>query len=136
VTRVIGVDACKKGWVGVTSDLRGYFGATVDQLVATADSDGELGVVAIDISIGLPLTGIRQADVLARRLVGKRKSSVFPTPIRRSRPWPDPTSKSSSTSSSRTVCCARSMRSGSSVPVPDPALPDGAQARQLITRSP
>ena len=39
MTRVIGVDACKKGWVGVTSDLRGYFGATIDQLVATADGD-------------------------------------------------------------------------------------------------
>ncbi len=82
MTRVIGVDACKKGWVGVTSDLRGYFGATIDQLVATADGDGELEVVAIDIPIGLPLTGTRQADVLASGLVGKRKSSVFPTPIR------------------------------------------------------
>jgi predicted RNase H-like nuclease len=82
VTRVIGVDACKKGWVGVTSDLRGYFGATIDKLVATADGDGELEVVAIDIPIGLPLTGTRQADVLARGLVGKRQSSVFPTPIR------------------------------------------------------
>ena len=79
---MIGVDACKKGWVGVTSDLRGYFGATIDKLVATADGDGELEVVAIDIPIGLPLTGTRQADVLARGLVGKRKSSVFPTPIR------------------------------------------------------
>lgn len=82
MTRVIGVDACKKGWVGLTSDLCGHFGATVDQLVATADRDGELEVVAIDIPIGLPLTGPRQADVLARALVGKRKSSVFPTPIR------------------------------------------------------
>jgi predicted RNase H-like nuclease len=82
VTRVIGVDACRKGWVGVTSDLRGYFGATIDQLVATADGDGEPAVVAVDIPIGLPLTGPRQADILARGLVGKRKSSVFPTPIR------------------------------------------------------
>ena len=82
MTRVIGVDACKTGWVGITSDLRGYFGATMGQLVATADSDGELGVVAIDIPIGLPLTSTRQADVLARGLVGRRKSSVFSTPIR------------------------------------------------------
>ncbi|HEY8111609.1 MAG TPA: DUF429 domain-containing protein, partial [Actinomycetes bacterium] len=82
MTRVMGVDACRKGWVGVTSDLRGYFGATVDQLVATADGDGELEVVAIDIPIGLPLIGTRQADVLARGLVGKRTSSVFPTPVR------------------------------------------------------
>jgi predicted RNase H-like nuclease len=79
---VIGVDACRRGWVGVTSDLRGYFGTSIDQLVATADGDGELEVVAIDIPIGLPLIGARQADVLARALVGKRKSSVFPTPIR------------------------------------------------------
>ena len=82
MTRVIGVDACKRGWVGVTSDLRGYICATIDQLVATADGDGELEVAAIDIPIGLPLTGTRQAGVLARGLVGKRKSSVFPTPIR------------------------------------------------------
>lgn len=82
MTREMGVDACKKGWVGVTSDLRGYFGATIEQLVATAEADGALEVVAIDIPIGLPLTGARQADVLARKLVGRRASSVFPTPIR------------------------------------------------------
>jgi predicted RNase H-like nuclease len=80
--RVIGIDACKKGWVGITSDLRGYFGVTIDQLVGTAEQDGGLAVVAIDIPIGLPLTGPRQADVLARRLIGKRASSVFATPIR------------------------------------------------------
>ena len=58
MTRVIGVDAWTKGWVGVTSDLRAdYFGATIDQLVAIADGDGELEVVVIDIPIGLPLTG-------------------------------------------------------------------------------
>lgn len=82
MTRVIGVDACKKGWVGVTSDLRGYFGVTIDQVVATADGDGELEVVAIDIPIGIPLIGNRRADVVVRGLLGKRKSSVFPTPIR------------------------------------------------------
>lgn len=79
---MIGVDACKSGWVGVTDDLRGYFGATIDQLLAAADGDGKLEVVAIDIPIGLPLNGPRQADVLARGMVGKRKSSVFPTPVR------------------------------------------------------
>lgn len=82
MTRVIGVDACSKGWVGVTSDRRGYFGASIDQLVAIADGEGDLEVVAIDIPIGLPLTGARQADVVARKLVGKLQSSVFPTPVR------------------------------------------------------
>ena len=80
--RVMGVDACKKGWVGITSDVRGYFGATIEQLVATADSDGGVAVVGIDIPIGLPLSGTRQADALVRGLVGKRASSVFPTPSR------------------------------------------------------
>ncbi len=82
MVRVMGVDGCVKGWVGVTNDLRAYFGETIDQLVALADNDGELQVVAIDIPIGLPLSGTRQADVLARGLVGKRASSVFATPIR------------------------------------------------------
>jgi predicted RNase H-like nuclease len=80
--RVIGVDACKRGWVGITSDLRGYFGTAIGQLIGAAEQDGRLAVVAIDMPIGLPLTGPRQADVLARRLVGRRSSSVFTTPIR------------------------------------------------------
>jgi predicted RNase H-like nuclease len=82
VTRVVGIDACKKGWVGITSDLHGYFGETIDRLVVAAETDGSLDVVAIDIPIGLPLTGQRQADVLARSRVGKRAPSVFVTPIR------------------------------------------------------
>lgn len=82
VDRVIGVDACRLGWVGFTSDSCGYFGVTLDELVALADGDGRIAVVAIDIPIGLPSTGARQADVLVRSLVGKRASSVFPTPVR------------------------------------------------------
>jgi predicted RNase H-like nuclease/predicted enzyme related to lactoylglutathione lyase len=40
-------------------------------------------VVAVDIPIGIPETGPRDADMAARRFVGARSSSVFPTPIRR-----------------------------------------------------
>lgn len=81
-SRVLGVDACKKGWVGVTSDLRAYFGESVGKLVAAAEADGALAVVGIDIPIGLPTSGSREADRLARTLVGKRWQSVFMTPIR------------------------------------------------------
>ena len=81
-SRVLGVDACKKGWVGLSSDLRGYFGRTISALVEAADADGVVEVVAIDIPIGLPTNGPRQADVLARKLVGRRASSVFSTPVR------------------------------------------------------
>ena len=80
--RVIGVDACKRGWVGITSDLRGYFGRTIDELMARSDEDGPVAVAAIDIPIGLPTSGPRRADALARGLVGRRASSVFSTPVR------------------------------------------------------
>jgi predicted RNase H-like nuclease len=82
VERAIGVDACKRGWVGISTDLRGYFGRTIDELVDVATLEGELALVAIDIPIGLPTSGPRQADSLARSLVGKRASSVFSTPVR------------------------------------------------------
>jgi len=80
--RVLGVDACKKGWIGLSSDLHGYFGRTIAALVEAAEADGALQVVAIDIPIGLPTNGSRQADGLARKLVGRRTSSVFSTPVR------------------------------------------------------
>ncbi|WP_338749702.1 DUF429 domain-containing protein [Janibacter alittae] len=80
--RVVGIDACKQGWIGVTNDLRGYFGANITEVLAVILDEGDLDVVAIDIPIGLPVNGSRQADSLARRLVGGRASSVFSTPVR------------------------------------------------------
>jgi predicted RNase H-like nuclease len=41
-----------------------------------------LRVVAVDVPIGLLERGARDCDVEARRLLGVRKSSVFPAPIR------------------------------------------------------
>lgn len=82
MTRVLGVDACAKGWVAIASDLRGYFGQSIDTLVTAAEADGPVELVGIDIPIGLPPSSLREADRLARRLVGRRASSVFSTPIR------------------------------------------------------
>lgn len=42
----------------------------------------DAAVVAIDIPIGIPDSGTREADVAARRFVGPRASSVFTTPVR------------------------------------------------------
>jgi predicted RNase H-like nuclease/predicted enzyme related to lactoylglutathione lyase len=39
-------------------------------------------VVGVDVPIGMPEAGARAADEEARRFVGERASSVFPTPIR------------------------------------------------------
>jgi predicted RNase H-like nuclease len=40
-------------------------------------------VVAVDVPIGIPESGVRPADEAARRFVGARASSVFTTPLRR-----------------------------------------------------
>ena len=81
--RVVGADVWKRGWVTVE-----VTGGRVTGVVSF-DSFADLithhaGAVAIgvDIPIGLPTEPPRQADVLARRFVGPRASSVFNTPPR------------------------------------------------------
>lgn len=84
--RVLGVDGCKGGWLGIALDgvtVRGYLGATIEELVAEAEADGPLAVVAVDIPIGMPDEGQRTADLEARKAVGRLHSSVFMTPVRR-----------------------------------------------------
>lgn len=80
---VLGVDACKAGWVGIRLDaeepVRAFCAPTVEALVELA---GRPSVVAVDIPIGLASTGRRVADGLARAVVGSRSSSVFTTPPR------------------------------------------------------
>jgi predicted RNase H-like nuclease len=84
---VLGVDGCRAGWVGVL--LRGttyaaLVSADIANLVEQARALApELGVVGVDIPIGLPDDRPRLTDALARsRLPRGRKSSVFPTPSR------------------------------------------------------
>lgn len=81
----MGVDACKRGWIGVVLDggpVRAVFGRTIAELVGRACEASSVAVIAIDMPIGLPDVGVRQSDVLARRLVGARSASVFLTPVR------------------------------------------------------
>lgn len=95
--RVLGVDACRAGWVGVVLDdpphdpgteahartrVAAHVEATIAALVARASEGGPLAAVAIDIPVGLPDSGRRRADVLARAQVGPLRSSVFMTPVR------------------------------------------------------
>ncbi|MEM7322402.1 MAG: DUF429 domain-containing protein [Actinomycetota bacterium] len=82
---VIGIDGCRGGWV--TVELR-----EPDHVVAEHVTDlqpvvdrlraGRLGAVAIDIPIGLLDAQPRDCDVAARRVLGPRRSSVFPAPVR------------------------------------------------------
>ena len=92
VTRVLGVDACKAGWVAIAVGAGppvAYVAGTIDALVSKVEEDGPVGLVAIDIPIGLPDAGRRAADGLARRLIGPRASSVFTTPVRAAIGAPD-----------------------------------------------
>lgn len=84
-TPVLGVDACPAGWVGVRLDgaaVTVVVAATIGELVAAADEPGRVVVVGIDIPIGLPDSGERAADRLARGRIGPRAPSVFATATR------------------------------------------------------
>ncbi|GHJ44324.1 hypothetical protein Cs7R123_16660 [Catellatospora sp. TT07R-123] len=83
--RVLGADACKAGWVGIVLDgtrVEAWFGATIAELLAAAETGGSVAVVGVDIPIGLPDSGRRSADELARVQAGVRRASVFMTPVR------------------------------------------------------
>ena len=80
--RVIGIDGCRKGWFGVVVDdgrIEALFARRVADLVTDA---GEVSGIAIDIPIGLPDRGVREADRAARERLGRLASSVFVTPVR------------------------------------------------------
>jgi predicted RNase H-like nuclease len=83
--RVLGIDACKAGWIGIAlseGTVNAHIAEGIDDLVEESSSGGPLAVIAIDIPIGLPDTGRRQADLLVRKAVGPRWASVFMTPVR------------------------------------------------------
>lgn len=80
---VVGVDACKRGWIAVV--LRpgalpeAHYLPAIEELSSTVPG---AQVVAVDIPIGLPETGRRDADVEARKVLGARRDSVFFAPVR------------------------------------------------------
>ena len=81
---VCGADGCRGGWVAVYHDLR--TGKLSSRVVGDIGEIGETSpkpsVIAVDIPIGLTDKGARSCDMLARRLLGVRASSVFPAPLR------------------------------------------------------
>jgi predicted RNase H-like nuclease len=83
VVVAVGADACKTGWIAVVVDDTGVLAAHylpgITSLPAIVPN---ASVVAIDIPIGLPESGRREADVAARSFLGPRRNSVFFTPPR------------------------------------------------------
>jgi predicted RNase H-like nuclease len=81
--RVAGVDGCRDGWVAVALDAGGFAGLRVAPSLAALLQDVTPGQVAgIDMPLGLLAEGWRAADAEARRLLGRRRSSVFLIPPR------------------------------------------------------
>ena len=84
--RVLGVDGCRRGWAGIVWDGRrveGAFAATLAELIAGVRARGSLDCVGIDMPMGLSDVGVRRADRLGQRELGRRSSSIFITPTRR-----------------------------------------------------
>jgi len=83
VTDVLGLDGCRGGWVGIVLRDGRFAGALlVDHVADAIAAVPDAAAIAIDIPIGLPATGRRAADDLARQQLGPRRSSVFHAPPR------------------------------------------------------
>lgn len=81
--QVVGVDGCPGGWVGVTVTDGRFSGCEwYERVTDVFERHPEAVVIGVDIPVGLAERAPRRADVEARRLLGPRRSSVFPAPAR------------------------------------------------------
>ena len=80
----IGVDGCRSGWLAVSKESGQLRYRIFPNACALAQAFPDAQRICIDIPIGLPWRdcAIRPPDPLARRLLGARRSSVFPVPCR------------------------------------------------------
>ncbi len=76
MTRWLGVDGCRGGWLAAWIDDDGGSGYEIIADIAALDRLGA-AVVMIDIPIGLPQSGRRACDLAARALLGAARSRVF-----------------------------------------------------------
>jgi predicted RNase H-like nuclease len=82
VTKVLGVDGWRSGWIGARVE------PGVDRVEWMLLPDGaavlavEAVITAIDIPMGLPESGSRGCDVVARMTLYGAGSTVFPAPVR------------------------------------------------------
>ena len=82
---IAGADGCRAGWIVVRENLSeaAISWDVVPSLQVLFERPDAPQLLALDIPIGLSLTGARACDMEARRLLGRgRGSSVFPAPIR------------------------------------------------------
>jgi predicted RNase H-like nuclease len=80
--RVTGIDACRGGWVAVSLESPGAASVRAGASLAGLLDEDPAVIVGIDMPLGLLDSGWREADRLARGLLGPRRSSVFAIPPR------------------------------------------------------
>jgi predicted RNase H-like nuclease len=79
---ITGVDGCRAGWLCIAETTEtGSIDSAVHR-TAAALTEQPYRWVAIDIPIGLPDSGSRTCDRIARKMLARRGCCVFPAPIR------------------------------------------------------
>jgi predicted RNase H-like nuclease len=82
VAHLVGADGCTGGWISAER-VTGVLSCTrVERLEVLFERFDTPEVVAVDAPIGLVERGARACDVAARAVLGPRRSSVFPAPLR------------------------------------------------------
>lgn len=80
--KAVGVDGCRGGWLAIVYDVKrqsltpDVHSSFADLVEAYADATS----IAVDIPIGLATGKPRRCDIEARKVLGARRSSVFPAP--------------------------------------------------------
>lgn len=83
----VGVDGCRAGWLAIGLEAEGRWQVSVFPDAASLwEHHRGASLILIDIPIGLKTDGTveRRCDPQARKLLGPRRSSVFPAPCRAS----------------------------------------------------
>jgi predicted RNase H-like nuclease len=77
-----GIDGCREGWLCLRDDEGIVQGQVFSSFVQMLQHLQDATVIAIDIPIGLPASGERSCDRMARQLLGSpRSTSVFSAPV-------------------------------------------------------
>ena len=77
---VLGLDGCRGGWLGALVTDGEVRWLRLDDISAALAVDA--AVIGVDMPIGLPATGRRECDLLAKQLLGAAHPRVFLTPPR------------------------------------------------------
>ena len=79
---LIGADGCTGGWITAERADGPIVCARVERLEVLFERFASPEIVAVDAPIGLAERGARACDLAARAVLGPRRSSVFPAPLR------------------------------------------------------